>query len=308
MSTTFLSHEVTASAPAGPLLIPASRGRRIRNQLATAFVGASFVVALIPLVWILTEVVVKGAPDVFHSSWWTHSQNGVTERREGGGAFHAISGSVLQTLVCAVIAVPLSLLVAIFLVEYGKGRLANAVAFTVDVLTGIPSIVAALFIYALLITTFGFQRQGFAVSLALVLLMIPVVVRTTEEMLKLVPNDLREASLALGVPKYRTILRIVVPTALPGIITGIMLGIARVIGETAPLLILVGYSKSINNNLFSGFQGSLPGMIVNEATNITLKPAEGRVWGAALTLILIVLVLNLAARLIARSTTSRGKK
>jgi phosphate transport system permease protein len=289
------------------LLIPAARGRRIRNQAATAFVTLSFGVAVIPLVWIITEVVIKGAPDVLHAGWWSHSQNGITERHEGGGAFHAIMGSVLQTAVCALIAVPLSLMVAIFLVEYGRGRLNSAVGFIVDVLTGIPSIVAALFIYALLITTFGFQRQGFAVSLALVLLMIPVVVRTTEEMLKLVPNDLREASLALGVPKWKTTLRIVVPTALPGIITGVMLGIARVIGETAPLLILVGYSKTINNDLFSGFQGSLPGMILNEATNITLKPAEGRVWGAALTLILIVLALNLVARLIARSTTSRGK-
>jgi phosphate transport system permease protein len=310
MTTAYVAQDVTAGTqPGEPLFMPASRGRRIRNQAATAFMGFSFVVAMIPLFWIITEVVIKGAPDVFSSTWWTHSQNGVTERREGGGAFHAIMGSVTQTAVCAVIAVPLSLMVAIFLVEYGrKGKLNSAVSFTVDVLTGIPSIVAALFIYALLITTFGFQRQGFAVSLALVLLMIPVVVRTTEEMLKLVPHDLREASLALGVPKWKTILRIVVPTALPGIITGIMLGVARVIGETAPLLILVGYSKSINNDLFGGFQGSLPGMIVNEATNITLKPAEGRVWGAALTLILIVLVLNLAARTIARSTTSRGKK
>jgi phosphate transport system permease protein len=309
MSTAFLAHDVNvADRAAGPLLIPAARGRRIRNLAATAFVTLSFVVAVIPLVWIITEVVVKGAPDVFHPSWWSHSQNGVTERREGGGAFHAITGSVLQTAVCALIAVPLALMVAIFLVEYGRGRLNSAVGFIVDVLTGIPSIVAALFIYALLITTFGFQRQGFAVSLALVLLMIPVVVRTTEEMLKLVPNDLREASLALGVPKWKTTVRIVIPTALPGIITGVMLGIARVIGETAPLLILVGYSKTINNNLFSGFQGSLPGMILNEATNITLKPAEGRVWGAALTLILIVLTLNVVARLIARSTSSRAKK
>jgi phosphate transport system permease protein len=307
MSTAFLAHEITGTDQAEPLLIPASRGRRARNQLATVLAAASFVIALIPLVWIITEVVIKGAPTVLHANWWSHSQRGITPRTEGGGAFHAIMGSVLQTMVCALIAVPLALMVAIFLVEYGKGRLNSAVGFTVDVLTGIPSIVAALFIYALLITTFGFQRQGFAVSLALVLLMIPVVVRTTEEMLKLVPHDLREASLALGVPKWKTILKIVIPTALPGIITGIMLGIARVIGETAPLLILVGYSSAINSNLFSGFQGSLPGMIVNEAGNITLKPAEGRVWGAALTLILIVLVLNVAARLVARTTNLRKK-
>jgi phosphate transport system permease protein len=303
MSTALLIHDIAdPSTRAEPLLIPASRGRRIRNLAATGFVGASFVIAVIPLVWIITEVVRKGAANVLRTGWWTHSQNGVTERREGGGAYHAIMGSALQTAVCTLIAVPLALMVAVSLAEYGKGRLATAVGFSVDVLTGIPSIVAALFVYALMITTFGCHRQGFAVSLALVLLMIPVVVRTSEEMLKLVPHDLREASLALGVPKWKTILRIVLPTALPGIITGVMLGIARVIGETAPLLILVGYSKSINNNLFSGFQGSLPGMILNEATNITLPPAAGRVWGAALTLILIVVALNLLARLIARST------
>ena len=128
----------------------------------------------------------------------------------------------------------------------------------VDILTGIPSIVAALFIYAVFITTFGGQRAGWLVSLALVMLMIPVIVRTTEEMLKLVPNELREASYALGVPKWKTIVRIVMPTALTGIITGIVLGIARVAGETAPLLILVGYTPNMNGNLFNGFQGSLP--------------------------------------------------
>jgi phosphate transport system permease protein len=290
------------------LFVAASPGRRIRDVLASVAVTAAFVVALIPLVWVLATVVTRGSSAVVHADWWTHSQNGVTYREQGGGAVHAILGSVLQVAVCAAIAVPLALMVAVFLVEYGKGRLCSAVGFMVDVLTGIPSIVAAIFVYALLITTLGLHRQGFAVSLALVLLMIPVVVRTTEEMLKLVPNDLREASLALGVPKWKTIVRIVVPTALAGIVTGVMLGIARVIGETAPLLILVGYSKSINGNLFDGFQGSLPTMIVNEATNITLGPAADRVWGAALTLILIVLALNLGARLIARFAGVSTKK
>ena len=295
-----LEPPVAATAEMPSLLTPASAGRKFRNNLATVFMWAAFGVALVPLVWVVWTVVSKGAPTAFHLDWWTHSQNGMTERREGGGAYHAIVGSVLQTLVCTVIAVPIGLMTGIYLVEYGRGRVAAAASFMVDVLTGIPSIVAALFVYALVITTMGANRQGFAVSLALVLLMIPVIVRTTEEMLKLVPNDLREASLALGVPKWKTVVKIVIPTALPGIITGIMLGIARVIGETAPLLILVGYSKAINHNIFSGFQGSLPGMILNEATNITLAPAEDRVWGAAFTLILIVGVLNLVARLVAR--------
>jgi phosphate transport system permease protein len=182
----------------------------------------------------------------------------------------------------------------------------------VDILTGIPSIVAALFIYAMFVTTFGGQRAGWLVSLALVMLMIPVVVRTTEEMLKLVPNELREASYALGIPKWKTIVKVVLPTALTGIVTGVVLGIARVAGETAPLLVLVGYSQDMNTNLFSEPQASLPGMIKDQFSNIgnttilrgghkvTVHYASDRMWGAALTLILIVMVLNLIARLLSR--------
>jgi phosphate transport system permease protein len=190
-------------------------------------------------------------------------------------------------------------LTAVYLVEYGRGRLARAVSFAVDILTGIPSIVAALFVYALWVTTLGFDRVAFAVSLSLVLLMVPVVVRSTEEMLRLVPNELREASYALGVPKWRTVVRVVLPTAFSGIVTGVLLGLARVMGETAPLLILGPYSKSINSDLFSGFMATLPTMI-NQDRVETQQPAVDRVWAAALTLVLLVLVLNLAGRVIAR--------
>jgi phosphate transport system permease protein len=163
----------------------------------------------------------------------------------------------------------------------------------------VPSIVAGLFIYALWVTTFGFQRVGFAVCLALVLLMVPVVVRSTEEMLKLVPNELREAAYALGVPKWKTIVKVVLPTAFSGIITGILLGLARVMGETAPLLILGPYSKSIATDLFGGLMPTLPTMINQDRTE-SLQPAVDRVWAAALTLILLILLLNLAGRVIAR--------
>jgi phosphate transport system permease protein len=298
--TTLESPPAPVPAAAAALLTPASRGRHLRDRAATGAVGLAFAIAMIPLVWVLGTVIAKGAPALLHADWWTHSQKGVYPQREGGGAYHAILGSLLQTAMCTALAAPIGLLLGIYLVEYGRGRLATLTSFMVDVLTGIPSIVAALFIYALFITTFGFQRQGLAVSLALVLLMIPVVVRTTEEMLKLVPSELREASFALGVPKWKTVVRIVIPTAFAGIITGIMLGIARVIGETAPLLILVGYTKAINTNLTSGFQASLPGMIVDEAKNIALPNPADRAWAAALTLIVIVLTLNLLARGIAR--------
>jgi phosphate transport system permease protein len=276
-----------------------SRRRVVTNLVVTVLIYLAFAIALVPLVWILYSVFSKGAHLLGDSTWWLNSQRNITTRQAGGGAYHAVIGTVLQATVCALISVPLAVLTAIYLVEYGRGRFARLVSFMVDILTGIPSIVAALFIYALWVTTFGLQRVGFAVSLALVLLMVPVVVRSTEEMLKIVPNELREASYALGVPKWKTIMAIVLPTALGGIITGIMLGVARVMGETAPLLILGPYAPSINTNLFDGFMAALPTMI---ATNFgqPQQPAIDRMWATALTLILLVLLLNVAARFVAR--------
>ena len=276
-----------------------SSGRAVRNQIARIVMWAAFFVAMLPLVWILGSVLVKGGQLLLQSQWWTYSQRGITARHVGGGAVHAIQGTLIEALATAVIAVPIGILTAIYLVEYGRGPLARAVSFMVDILTGIPSIVAALFIYALWVTTFKLDRVAFAVSLALVLLMIPVVVRSTEEMLKLVPNELREASYALGVPKWKTISRIVLPTAFSGIITGILLGLARVMGETAPLLVLGPYSKSINTDIFSGFMAALPTMI-NQDRSEAVDAAVNRVWAAALTLIVLVMVLNIGGRLIAR--------
>ncbi len=216
----------------------------------------SVLVALVPLAWVLITVISKGMTALLSSTWFTHSFSGLTASSMGGGIYHALIGTLMQGLVCAVISIPLGVFVAIYLVEYAGGsKLARITTFMVDILSGVPSIVAALFIYALWIATFGFPKSAFAVSLALVLLMVPVVVRNTEEMLRIVPQDLREASYALGVPKWKTIARIVLPTALPGIITGIMLALARVMGETAPLLILVGYAPFINFNLFGGGDG-----------------------------------------------------
>jgi phosphate transport system permease protein len=282
-----------------------SRSREIKNRIATVVVWLAFLIALVPLIWILATVIAKGANLIGSADWWTHSQRGVTSRVVGGGAYHAIIGTVEQAVVCAVIAVPIAVFTAVYLVEYGRGPFARVVSFMVDILTGIPSIVAALFIYAVWVSTFKLDRVGFAVSLALVLLMIPVVVRSTEEMLKLVPNELREASYALGVPKYKTITRIVLPTALSGIITGILLGLARVMGETAPLLVLGPYSKSINTDLFSGFMAALPTMI-NQDRNQVLAPAINRVWAAALTLIVLVMILNILGRLVARISKVRN--
>ncbi|MGI9123185.1 MAG: phosphate ABC transporter permease PstA [Mycobacterium sp.] len=277
--------------------------RKTVDRTATVLVSLAMVIAIVPLLWVLYSVVSKGLAIVLDSTWWTNSQAGMTAFVAGGGMYHALIGTLLQGLVCAAISIPIGIFVGIYLVEYGGGtRFGRITTFMVDILTGVPSIVAALFIYALWVATFGFGRSGFAVSLALVLLMIPVIVRSTEEMLRIVPMDLREASYALGVPKWKTILRIVIPTALSGIVTGIMLALARVMGETAPLLILVGYSQAMNFNMFNGFMGSLPGMMYDQTSagaGANPVPTD-RLWGAALTLILLIAVLNIGARLLAK--------
>jgi phosphate transport system permease protein len=277
--------------------------RKVADNVATVLVTLSVAIAMVPLIWVLYTVVDKGIGAVTSSTWWFHSQAGMTAFAAGGGAYHAIVGTVLQGLVCAIISIPVGVFVGIYLVEYGGGtKLGKITTFMVDILTGVPSIVAALFIYALWVATLGFQRSGFAVSLALVLLMIPVIVRSTEEMLRIVPMDLREASYALGVPKWRTISSIVIPTALSGIVTGILLALARVMGETAPLLILVGYAQAMNFDMFSGFMGSLPGMMYDQTSagaGANPVPTD-RLWGAALTLIVLIALLNVGARFIAK--------
>jgi phosphate transport system permease protein len=282
--------------------------RRITNNVATMFFLASFVAAVLPLVWVLSVVIARGWHAVTNASWWTHSLHGVLPEEFAGGVYHAIYGTVAQAGAAAALSVPLGLMTAVYLVEYGSSRLARVTTFMVDVLAGVPSIVAALFIFSLWIVTLGFQQSGFAVALALVLLMLPVVVRSAEEMLRLVPDELREASYALGIRKWTTIVRVVFPIAMPGIISGILLSVARVIGETAPVLVLVGYSRSINMDMFHGNMASLPLLIYTELTN----PEHAgflRIWGAALTLIIIVAVINgLAAVIRFLSNRPRGAR
>lgn len=312
----------TMTAPAtSPTFSHARASRKLKNNIATVLVTLAFGVALVPLVWLLYEVIAKGAHAIVRNGWWTKDQAGVSSSVRGGGIFAAMVGTAEQVLICTIVSVPLALLVGIYLVEYGRGVFARVTTFMVDILTGIPSIVAALFIYALFVTTLHGHRAGWLVSLALVILMIPVIVRTTEEMLKLVPNELREASYALGIPKWRTVVKVVLPTAFSGLMTGIILGIARVAGETAPLLILVGPSTTTNWNPFSGFQIALPTFInaqfinINHASGSTAYHLDAngnrvagaaanfapeRLWGAALSLIIIIMALNLIARLVGR--------
>jgi phosphate transport system permease protein len=264
----------------------------------TSVVAACTCAAVLPLIAVLGFTTVKGVT-LLNGSFLTHTMRGVAERDPAGGIYHAMIGTLEQVGLATAMAVRFGLLVAIYLVEYSTGRLGRVVSFFVDVMTGLPSIVAGLFIFSLWILVLGHSFSGFAGSLALTILMLPTVVRSAEEMLKIVPDSLREGSYALGIPKWVTVVRIVLPTALAGIATGVMLAIARVTGETAPLLLTVFGNPALNFNPFSGAQASLPLFVFNEAS-LPNETAINRAWAAALVLILIVSVLNIIARTIAR--------
>ena len=273
--------------------------RQAKDRIATSLVWVAFLLAVVPLVSLVWSTVSRGVK-VLDFYFLTHSMGLVSDDEPGGGIYHAILGSLEQVGLATLIAAPIGVLTAIYLVEYGRGKLAKAVTFFVDVMTGIPSIVAGLFILSIMLM-FDMEPFGFAGSLALAILMMPVVVRSTEEMLKLVPNELREASLALGIPKWRTILKVVIPTSIGGITTGIMLAVARIAGETAPVLLLVWGNSLINANPFEGAQQSLPLYIYQQYANSAgAGAAYDRAWAASLTLIAFVMILNLVARGIAR--------
>jgi len=276
--------------------------RAATDRFVTGLIWVALGIAFVPLVSLLWTVLREGLP-VLDLKFFTWSMRNIVG--EKGGIYHAIIGTLLITGAAAVISVPIGLLTAIYLVEYDdNSRMASSIRFLVDVMTGIPSIVAGLFAYALFVLFFGpGVHMGLGGAIALSLLMIPIVVRSSEEMLKLVPADLREAAYALGVPKWKTIVKIVLPTALAGIITGITLAIARVIGETAPLLIIAGSTDSTNFNLFKDQMMTLPVFIYYSYTQPGNHPEIARpmAWGAALVLILIVLALNVLARVLGRT-------
>jgi phosphate transport system permease protein len=274
--------------------------RRATDRLATLGITAAFGLAVIPLVSVLYQVFKRGLSR-FDSDFFTESARGVIGA--GGGASHAIWGTLIITGCATLISVPIGLMAAIYLTEYGTGRLRRAITFFVDVMTGIPSIVAGLFAYALFELFLGPGiRLGIIGAVALSVLMIPIVIRASEEVLKIVPNHLREAAYALGTPKWKTITKVVLPTALAGLVTGIMIAVARIIGETAPLLVTTGVIDSVNTNPFDGRMQNLAVYAFGEYRNpgVQREAAFDRAWAAALTLILIVMVLFLVARLVYR--------
>lgn len=293
------------------VLVGASRavegGRKAVDRFVTCLVTGAFLVALVPLVSVAVTVVTKGAAR-FDATFFTNSMRGVVG--EGGGAYHAIMGTLIVTALAAVISIPIGLLTAVYLVEYGRGQLARAITFLVDVMTGIPSIVAGLFAFALFAIFFGpGVRLGIMGAIALSVLMIPLVVRSSEEMLKLVPNELREAAYALGVPKWLTIVRVVLRTSVAGIATGITLAIARVVGETAPLLVTLGTTTSVNLNPFNGRMATLPVFSYYSFTQPGARPefSVDRAWTAALTLVILVMAFNLLARFISRAFSPKAR-
>jgi phosphate transport system permease protein len=294
-----------AESPPSPLRRrPGLTRRRATDRLVTVLVYGAFGIAMVPLVWLFAGVVRQGVHRL-DGAFFTDSLFGVVN--QGGGAYHAIMGTLVITGLTTLISVPIGLLTAIYLVEYGpatgRSRLPRAINLLVDVMTGIPSIVAGLFAYALFEIFFGpGVRLGIAGAVALSVLMTPVVVRSAEEILKLVPNELREAGYALGLPKWRTILRVVLPTAAGGIGTGVTLAIARVVGETAPLLVTVGITAVTNLNPFDGRMATLPVFAYYQLTQPGVPAEFGiqRAWTAALVLIMLVMALNIVARLISR--------
>ncbi|MDR3359273.1 MAG: phosphate ABC transporter permease PstA [Bifidobacteriaceae bacterium] len=271
--------------------------RRAKN--AAALVGVVTAVALtaVPLVSVIWASVQRGFQRI-DVELFTYSMRGIVG--QGGGLAHALAGTLLITGATALIAIPLGLAAAIYLTEYGAGsKLAAITRRASDIMVSIPSIVAGLAAYALFSLLLGpGTRSGLAGAVALAMIMIPVVVRSSEEVLRLVPQDLREAGLALGSPKWKVIRRVVLPTALPGLTSGAVLGVARIIGETAPLLLVAGFTDSMNYNLADGRMATLPVFIYTQwsAKGLDTAAYDQRAWAGALVLMAVVVVLQLAAR------------
>jgi phosphate transport system permease protein len=274
--------------------------RRRKDRLARSAISGATVIALVPLALVLYYLLSKGL-----SSWsWSFFSTDPTgntffKTSSIGGVKSAILGTIEIVALASAIAIPIGVGVAVWLVEYGRGsKFAHLVRFFVDVLTGVPSIVFGLFIYIVLIVGTGSSYAGYKGSFALALLMLPVVIRSAEVILTLIPTTLRESALALGAPRWKVIFRIILPTALPGMVTGVLLAIARAAGETAPLLFTAASTRNTNFNL-GQFMNSLPVQIYDDVTSPTTAVVN-RAWGAALALVTMILLLNLIARLVSR--------
>jgi phosphate transport system permease protein len=285
-----------AAAPAittGPL--PMLTRRKRRNRIMTIVLGIMMLITLGVLVWVIGYVAAQGLK-YLSPSFFTQTPPG-NPSAPGGGFANGIIGSFIVVGVATGISVPIGIVTAVYLVEFGRGRFAGSVRFLTDVLVGVPTIVTGAFVYALWVTRFGFS--GLAGAIALALVMLPLIVRASEEMLRLVPNVYREASLALGASRTRTVISVILPGAVPGIITGVMLAVARAMGETAPLLLTaLGNDLFIQTNPTKRMSTLSLQIFENAVTGF--QTAQARAWAGALTLIGLVLIFTVAARLIGR--------
>jgi len=285
----------------GSLRAGVARRRVLRNTLATSFVWLAVAVALVPMLIVIVYVLRKGGGVI--SAGFLTNDLPIQARSHQGGIGPAIVGTILVTGFASLLAIPVGVLAAVYLSEYGsQSRLAGVIRFLSDVMAGVPSIVMGLFVFTIWVLRFK-ARSGVAGSLALACLMLPIVIRSAENILRLVPRDLREASYALGARRSRTILMVVLPAALPGIVSGSLLAVARAAGETAPLLFTLGitYAKNFKP---TGENTALSAQIFSNASS-SFPAAQTRAWGAALTLIVLVVALSVVARFVASRFTVR---
>ncbi|MDQ1597151.1 MAG: phosphate transport system permease protein [Microbacteriaceae bacterium] len=295
----------------------AENRRKAVDRIVRSVVTIAFLLAMAPLVSTLFTVAAKGIAQL---NWGFISQTGgavfnpqTLKVTITAGAWQAIVGTLEITGIATLMSVPVGILTSIYLVEYAKPKqwMARTVTFLVDVMTGIPSIVAGLFAFSLFTLIVGPKAfSGFSASVALSVLMIPIVVRSCEEMLRLVPHDLREASFALGVSRFSTIIKIVLPTAIAGIVTGVMLAIARVIGETAPIFMAASFTDNFNVNPFFGPMQTLPVLAYTgiKFPGQDIAASIASAWGAALLLVILVVLLNIIARIVAKVFAPKGAR
>jgi phosphate transport system permease protein len=280
---------------------PATR-RLLRDRSLAVLVVTSVVLTLIPVVWILVQIIIKGGSAM---SWSFLTQSlPFSMMKEGGGFLNGLIGTAIMVGLASVVSIPLGILAGVYLVEYGRGNwLAKLIRFFSDVMTGVPSIFVGVFVYTALVIKFKYGAIMGAVSLALI--MMPIIVRSSEEMLKLVPSELKDASYALGAAKWQTITRVVLPSAAPGLTTGVMLAVARAAGETAPLIMTALGSLQLVTKLAGSPISSLT-LLIYSGAGQPFAAAQARAWAGALELLVIVLVFTVVARIMSsRSRVSR---
>ena len=277
--------------------------RKLVDRTMTVLAYACTVIAIVPLTWIIIYVIYKGL-----GAWDSEFFTGLPQLfGDGGGVRNGIVGTFVIVGLASLMAVPVGVMAGIYLAEYGNNRLGSVIRFMADTLTGVPSVVVGLFVYGLIVLGTGSGFSVFAGALSLAILMIPVITRTTEEIIRLVPNSIREASLGLGVSRWKTIVRVVVPTALSGIVTGVLLAVARVAGETAPLILtILGTNFPISSNIFNGPSTSLALQIYQLGAQPSQEVVEVA-WGAALLLVLIVVGTSVLARVVFRGPSVGGR-